>query len=213
MRSAESSPFLDVSRLLAPRSIAVIGASDQPGNLGGIAIRLLQKFGYPGKLWPIHPRRSEVHGLACHARVADRAAPCDLALFATAADSIPALVRECAAAGICCGIVWAGGFSEVGDHGETLQRELVTTCHDTGFALAGPNCIGIIDTWMPLTASFASFLTDTDSLLRGDISMVSQSGGTATMAQAFAQQAGFGFRYMISSGNEAVLTAADYLHA
>lgn len=213
MQSVASSPFLDVARLLAPRSIAVIGASDQPGNLGGVAIRLLQKFGYPGTLWPINPRRSEVHGLACHARVADLPAPADLALFATGADSVPALVRECAAAGIRCGIVWAGGFSEVGERGEALQRELVQACHDTGFALAGPNCIGIIDTWMPVTASFASFLTETDSLVRGDISMVSQSGGTATMAQAFAQQAGFGFRYMISSGNEAVLTAADYLHA
>ena len=213
MQSVESPPFWDVSRLLAPRSIAVIGASDQPGNLGGVAIRLLRKFGYPGTLWPINPRRSEVHGLACHARVADLPAPADLALFATGADTVPALVRECAGAGIRCGIAWAGGFAEVGERGEALQRELVKACHDTGFALAGPNCIGIIDTWMPVTASFASFLTETDSLVRGDISMVSQSGGMATMAHAFAQQAGFGFRYMISSGNEAVLTAADYLHA
>ena len=213
MQSVESPPFWDVSRLLAPRSIAVIGASDQPENLGGVAIRLLRKFGYPGTLWPINPRRSEVHGLACHARVADLPAPADLALFATGADTVPALVRECAGAGIRCGIAWAGGFAEVGERGEALQRELVKACHDTGFALAGPNCIGIIDTWMPVTASFASFLTETDSLVRGDISMVSQSGGMATMAHAFAQQAGFGFRYMISSGNEAVLTAADYVHA
>jgi acyl-CoA synthetase (NDP forming) len=213
MQSAISSPFPDISRLLAPRSIAVIGASDQPGNLGGVAIRLLRKFGYPGTLWPVNPRRSEVHGLACHASVADLPAPADLALFATGADSIAALVRECAGAGIRFGIVWAGGFAEVGQRGEPLQRELVEACRDTGFILAGPNCIGIIDSWMPMTASFASFLTETDTLVRGDISMVSQSGGLATMAQAFAQQAGFGFRYMISSGNEAVLTAADYLHA
>jgi len=213
MRSAASSHFADVSRLLAPRSIAVIGASDQPGNLGGVAIRMLQKFGFPGAIWPINPRREEVHGLACHARVADLPAPADLALFATAADPIPALVRECAAEGIRCGIAWAGGFSEGGARGETLQRELVDACRDTHFALVGPNCIGIIDTHLPMAASFASFLNETDALLRGNISFVSQSGGTATSAQAFAQQAGFGFRYMISSGNEAVLTAADYLHA
>ncbi len=205
--------FADVSRLLAPRSIAVIGASDQPGNLGGVAIRLSQKFGYPGTLWPINPRRAEVHGIPCHARVADLPAPADLALIATAAESVAGLVRECAEAGIHHGIVWAGGFAEVGGRGRTLQHELVEACRDTGFALAGPNCIGIIDSWMPVTASFASFLTEIDVLVRGDISMISQSGGTATMAQAFAQQAGFGFRYMISSGNEAVLTASDYLHA
>lgn len=210
---AKSPRFVDVSALLSPRSIAVIGASDQPGNLGGVAIRLLQKFGYPGTIWPVNPRRSTVHGLACHARVADLPAPADVAIFATGADSAPALVRECAAAGIRSGIAWAGGFAETGERGQALQQELRRICEETGMALAGPNCIGIIDTWLPVTASFASFLTETDELVRGDISMISQSGGTATMAQAFAQQAGFGFRYMISSGNEAVLTAADYLHA
>lgn len=210
---AKSSLFADVSALLSPQSIAVVGASDQPGNLGGVAIRLLRKFGYPGTIWPVNPRRSAVHGLACHARVADLPAPVDLAIFATGAESVPPLVRECAQAGIRCGIVWAGGFAETGERGQTLQRELQRVCQETGFALAGPNCIGIINTWMPVTASFASFLTESDELVRGDISMVSQSGGTGTMAQAFAQQAGFGFRYMISSGNEAVLTAADYLHA
>ncbi len=213
IQPVKSPAFVDVSALLAPRSIAVVGASDQPGNLGGVAIRLLQKFGYPGTIWPINPRRAAVHGLACHARVADLPAPVDLAIFATGAESVPALVRECAAAGIRCGIVWAGGFAETGERGRALQDELRAICDETGFALAGPNCIGIINTWMPVTASFASFLTESDALVRGDISMVSQSGGTGTMAQAFAQQAGFGFRYMISSGNEAVLTAADYLHA
>lgn len=210
---SKSSLFFDVSPLLSPQSIAVVGASDQPGNLGGVAIRLLQKFNYPGTIWPINPRRAAVHGLACHARVGDLPATADLAIFATGADSVPALVRECAEAGIRCGIAWAGGFAETGERGQTLQRELRRVCEEKGFALAGPNCIGIINTWMPVTASFASFLTETDELIRGDISMVSQSGGTATMAQAFAQQAGFGFRYMISSGNEAVLTAADYIHA
>ena len=210
---AESSVFVDVSALLSPQSIAVVGASDQPGNLGGVAIRLLRKFGYPGTIWPVNPRHAAVDGLACHARVSDLPATADLAIFATSADSVPALVRECAQAGIGSGIVWAGGFAETGEHGQQLQQELTRICDETGFVLAGPNCIGIIDTWMPVTASFASFLTETDALVRGDISMVSQSGGTGTMAQAFAQQAGFGFRYMISSGNEAVLTAADYIHA
>ena len=210
---ADRAGFADISKLLSPRSIAIVGASEQPGNLGGVAIRLLRKFGYPGSIWPVNPRRASVHGLACHASVADLPAPVDLAIFATGAESVAGLVRECAAAGIRCGIAWAGGFAETGAAGQALDDELRRACEDTEFALAGPNCIGIIDSGMPFTASFASFLAETDALIRGNISIVSQSGGTATMAQAFAQQAGFGFRYMISSGNEAVLTAADYLHA
>ncbi|MSP89648.1 MAG: CoA-binding protein [Alphaproteobacteria bacterium] len=206
-------PFGDLSRLLAPRSIAVVGASDQPGNLGGVAIHFLQKFGYPGTIWPVNPRRQEVHDIPCLAKLADLPEPADLAILATGADSAPGLVRECAASGIRFGVIWAGGFAEVGSQGRALQDKLEAACRESGFAIVGPNCIGIINTWMPAVSSFASFMLDTAQLARGCISMVSQSGGLATMAQAFAQQAGSGFRYMISAGNEATLTIADYIHA
>ena len=85
------------------------------------------------------------------------------------------------------------------------QEELAALCRETGFALLGPNCLGIIDTHAPVTASFASMMLDFDRFLPGNISMVSQSGGLATMGQAMAQREGYGFRYMISTGNEAVL--------
>lgn len=203
----------DLSRLLDPRSIAVIGASDQPGNLGGTAMRLLRKFGYAGRVMPVNPRRAEVGGLACFPSVADLPEPAELALITTAAPSVAGLVRDCAAAGISHGIAWAGGFAEVGAEGATLQQQLADACVETGFTLAGPNCIGIVNSHARMTGTFASFLVETDELVPGDISMVSQSGGLATMCQAMAQQAGFGFRLMISSGNEVVLSVADYVHA
>jgi acetyltransferase len=209
----EEPQFRDLTRLLSPRSIAIIGASEQPGNLGGVAVHLLQKFGYPGEIVPVNPRRPSVHGIACVPSIADLAAPVDLAIIATGAESVPGLVRECAAAGILHGIVWAGGYAETGPEGAALQAKLVETCRETGFTLVGPNCIGIVNTAMPMVASFASFLLEAEELRKGDIAMVSQSGGLATMAQALAQKAGFGFRTMISAGNEAVLTAADYIHA
>lgn len=140
-------------------------------------------------------------------------APADLAILATGAASAPGLIREAAAAGTRFGIVWAGGFAENGGDGAAIQAALAASCRETGFTLAGPNCIGIVNTAVPMTATFASFLIETDTLVAGDIAMVSQSGGIATMAQALAQRAGFGFRSMISSGNEADLTAADYVHA
>ncbi|MFC7399299.1 acetate--CoA ligase family protein [Chelatococcus sp. GCM10030263] len=209
----EEPRFRDLTPLLSPRSIAIVGASEQPGNLGGVAVHLLQKFGCPGEIFPVNPRRPSVHGIACVPSIADLAAPVDLAIIATGAESVPALVRECAAAGILQGIVWAGGYAETGPEGAALQANLVAACRETGFTLVGPNCIGIVNTAMPMVASFASFLLEAEELRQGDIAMVSQSGGLATMAQALAQKAGFGFRYMISAGNEAVLTAADYIHA
>ncbi len=205
--------FPDVSDLLEPKSIAVIGASDQPGNLGGTAVRFLQKFGYPGVIWPVNPKRQTVAGLPCFPRPRDLPGPADLAILAIPADSIVDLVRECAEAGISHGIVWAGGFAEGSGEGIERQRALVQACRVTGFKLCGPNCIGVINCTLPMTATFASSLLDTEKLFPGNISMVSQSGGMGTVVQALAQQAGFGCRYVISSGNEAVLTTADFMHA
>ncbi len=205
--------FADLARLLEPASIAVIGASDQPGNLGGVAIRFLQKFGFPGAIHPINPRRESVHGIPCVAKLTDLRHPADLAILATGAQSIPALVRECGAAGTRFAVIWAGGFAEIGGPGRALHDELVAACREAGVTVLGPNCIGVIDSWRPTIASFASFLLDCDTLLPGSVSMISQSGGLATMAQALAQRAGIGFRYMISAGNEATLTLADFVHA
>jgi acetyltransferase len=205
--------FADLSRLLEPRSIAVIGASDTPGNLGGTAVRYFQKFGYPGAVWPVNPRRETVAGLPCFPRPAALPGPADLAILAIGADSVVGMVEECAAAGITHGIVWAGGFAEVGGDGVARQAALVEACRKTGFTICGPNCIGIINTRQPMTASFGSSLLEAERLLPGNISMVSQSGGLATITHALAQQAGFGFRYVVSTGNEAVLTTADVIHA
>jgi acyl-CoA synthetase (NDP forming) len=207
------SAFADVSRLLAPRSIAVIGASDQFGNLGGAAVRFLLKFAAPCQVWPVNPGRATVAGLTCYPNVAALPAPADLAILAVPAAAVAAVVWDCAAAGITAGIAWAGGFVEAGAAGLAMQNALAALCREVGFALLGPNCIGIIDTHAPMTASFASMLLASETLLPGNISMVSQSGGMATIAQALAQQCGYGFRYMISTGNEAVLSAADFIHA
>jgi acetyltransferase len=207
------SPFADVRHLLEPRSIAVIGASDTPGSLGGTVVRFLQRFGFPGPIWPVNPKRESVAGLPCYPAPDALPEPADLALLAVPAAAVLEVVRACAAAGIGHGIVWAGGFAEIGGEGRASQDALVDLCREAGFRLCGPNCIGIINVHLPMVASFASALLATDRLLPGNISMVSQSGGMATVAQALAQQAGFGFRHVISSGNEALLTTADFIHA
>src|SRR5262245_25366672 len=212
-RPAEGSGlFADVRRLLEPRSIAVIGASDRPGNLGGTAVRYLQKFGYRGAVWPVNPRGEAVGGLPCFPRLAALPDRADLAILAIAAERIRDAVRECAEAGIDSGIVWAGGFAETGRPGVARQQALVEACHKLGFNLCGPNCIGVINTRQGMTASFASSLLEMETMRAGNISIVSQSGGMATISQALAHQAGFGFRYVVSTGNEAVLTTADFIH-
>jgi acyl-CoA synthetase (NDP forming) len=211
--SGRAEEFVDVSGLLAPRTVAVIGASDQPGNLGGAAVRFFRKFASPCTVWPVNPGRETVAGLPCYPNVLALPERVDLAILGVSATAMLNCVRECVAAGIRAGIAWAGGFVEGGAQGMARQAELAMLCQETGFALLGPNCIGIIDTHTPVTASFASMMLNFDAFLPGNISMVSQSGGLATMGQAMAQQQGYGFRYMISTGNEAVLGVADFINA
>jgi len=205
--------FADVVRLLRPRSVAIIGASDTPGNVGGAAVRFLRKFNAPVEIWPVNPKWEAVAGVRCYRDVAALPAPADLAIFAVPAASVEAAVQDCAAAGITAGIAWAGGFAEGDDSGRKLQDSLAARCRALGFMLLGPNCIGIIDAHTPMIASFASMMLSVDRLRAGNISMVSQSGGLATMTQGLALHEGYGFRYMISTGNEAVLGIADFIPA
>jgi acyl-CoA synthetase (NDP forming) len=205
--------FLDVSGILAPKSIAVIGASERPGNLGGDTVRRLVKFRFPGQVFPINRSRGTVAGLPCHPSLAELPEAPDLAILAIPADGLLDAIRECAAAGVRHGIAYAGGLAEAGGEGVERQRALAALCRETGFLLCGPNCVGVINTALPATSTFATALHEVDELRPGVVSMVSQSGGIGTTSFSMAQRAGFGFRHLISSGNEAVVDFADYLHA
>ncbi len=200
-----------ISPLFAARSIVVIGASDSPGNLGARVLGYLKKFSYPGKFWAVNPRRDTVAGDKCYPTPADLPEVPELAILAISAAQAYDAIKSCIDAGIMHGILWAGGFAETGHEGAERQAALAKLCKDSGFKLCGPNTVGIINSWLPMTASFSSSLVDITRLIPGNIAMVSQSGGTAITAQAMAQQVGFGFRYVVSSGNEAVLTVADYM--
>jgi acetyltransferase len=136
-----------------------------------------------------------------------------LAVLAVPADALLDAVRECAAAGVRHGIAYAGGLAEAGGAGIERQRALVALCRETGFTLCGPNCVGVINATVPVPATFSTALLEMDELRPGVVSMVSQSGGIGTTVFSLVQQAGFGFRHMISSGNEAVVGYADYLYA
>lgn len=206
-------PFGELAGLLAPRSVAILGASDRAGNLGGTAVRLLKRFGFTGEIWPVNPGQETVDGLPCFAAPDQLPGVPDVAILARPADAIAQAVQECAAAGIRNGIAWAGGFAEGGGDGVARQEALVRICRDTGFRLCGPNCLGVINMESGFTGTFTSALLAMDRLIPGSISMVSQSGGTSAQAQGLAQRRGFGFRFLISCGNEAVLTAADFIRA
>jgi acetyltransferase len=205
--------FGDLTPLLAPRSVAVVGASDREGNLGGLAVGFLQKFGYRGPVWPVNTGRSVVAGLPCFTHLRALPSRPDLVIVAVPAETVTEVVADCIAVGSPGAIVWAGGFAEVDDKGRARQQQLEDLCRGTSLKLCGPNCIGVINTSIGLTASFSSLMTEFDRLTPGTVSIVSQSGGTAVTAHGRAQELGLGFRVTISCGNEATLSVGDFIFA
>jgi acetyltransferase len=211
--SAHTDPFADVRPILEPRSVAIVGASDQPGNLGGETVRRLLQFKFSGRVSPINRSAATVAGLPSFAGISELSEVPDLVIFAIPANGLMAAICECADAGVRHGIAYAGGLADAGVEGGELQRALVALCRERNFVLCGPNCVGVINATVPIAATFSTALQEMDVLRAGGISMVCQSGGIATTAFSMVQQAGFGFRYLVSSGNEAVVDFADYLHA
>ena len=197
--------------LFDPGSVAVIGASDTDGNRGGTAVRLLRKFGYSGAVYPVHPTGQPVAGYPGYPRLADLPAPPDVAVVAVAAARVPGVLAELGEEGVRAAIVWAGGFAETGAHGASLQRQVTEAAAASQIRLVGPNCLGVVNTQSRFTGTFASWLTSAAELLPGTIGMVSQSGGLAAQTHDWLQRAGAGLRYMISTGNEADVTAVDAL--
>jgi acetate---CoA ligase (ADP-forming) len=205
--------FGALTPLLAPRSVAVIGASDRTGNLGGLAVQFLQKFGYQGAIWPVNAGRTSVAGLPCFADLASLPEVPDMAILAVPAESVEDVVAMSIAAGVPSAVVWAGGFAEGDEKGRARQRRLEALCRSSSLKLCGPNCIGVINTAIGLTASFSSLMAEIDRFTPGRVSMVSQSGGIAVNAHARAQDLGLGFRVTVSCGNEAVLGIPDFMQA
>ena len=205
--------FPDLKSIFAPKSVVVVGASERAGNLGGETVRRLNKFGFPGPVMAINRSGDTVDGVTAFASFAELPEVPELAIFAIPADGLINSVKDAIAKGVSAGVAYAGGLAEAGGDGVRLQEELTQLCREHNFILCGPNCVGTINTAHPLTATFATALHELDTLSKGVISMVSQSGGIATTLLTAAESAGFGLRHMISSGNEAILTFSDYLHA
>ncbi len=205
--------FADLSTLLAPRSVAVVGASDRPGNFGGDTVRRLLKFGFTGPIYPINRSLEPVAGLKSYAHARDLPAVPEAAIFAIPAEGLYDAIKDCIEAGVRAGVAYTGGLGEAGGEGAVLQARIVELCRSAGFQLCGPNCAGIINCAAPATLTFATALSEFETLKPGMVSMVSQSGGLGTSLFAMVNRAGFGFSHLISSGNEAVVSFADYLYA
>ena len=139
-----------VHKALTPRSVVVVGATDQPGKLGTNLVRNLES--YPGDVYYVNPRRTEINGARVYPRVEDIDAELDLALILIPVEGVPGAVEQCARAGVAVSIILSAGFHELGDQGNKLKRDIIATASTHGMRLMGPNCTGAINPRLPLGA-------------------------------------------------------------
>jgi len=201
-----------MNALLNPQSIALIGASNNPGRIGGLPLELLTRFGYAGAIYPINPKYEEVFGLRCWPDVEALPDHVDLAVLAIGAADVTPMLRRCHAKGIRAAIVYAAGFAEAGEAGRQLQEELEAFVAQSGMAVAGPNCMGFANLNTQAYTAFASvFKTSPKQEEPGQVSLLTQSGNVCAAVYAIARRLGLPFSHFINTGNEACLDFSQYL--
>ena len=199
---------LALDRLLRPRSVAVIGASADPGKTAGRPVAYLQKHGFAGAIYPINPRVESLAGLTCYPSVSALPQVPDVGLVLVGPERAEAAVRELAACGTAAAIVLAGGYTETGEAGARRQQTLKAAAGS--MRLLGPNTIGLVNLTDRITLS-ASGALEIQDLPAGNIAVISQSGGILGALLSRAAARGIGFSKLVSTSNEADLEVADIL--
>ncbi len=203
---------MSLEPLLNPRSIAMIGASDNAGRIGGMPLELLSHFGFAGEVYPVNPKYTEVFGYRCYAQVEDLPAVPDLAVLAIGARDVTAMLRRCHAIGIRAAVVYAAGFAEEGAAGVLLQQELVQFCRESGMQVAGPNCMGLANlNTRAFTAFAAIFKTASMQSDTGCVSVLTQSGNVCSALYGLLRAQELPVSHFINTGNEATVDFAQYL--
>lgn len=198
----------DLRPLLAPRSIAVIGASESPDSWAPEIERSLRHIGYEGELYPVNPKYDRVWGRTCHASVLDLPGGADLAVIVVPARVAVRMVDECGAAGVRGVMVVSSGFAEAGDAGRALQEELRAVALRHGLPVLGPNVEGFVN-YVDRVAPYGT--TPPPEPVAGAISVISQSGTVAWTMNQLASDRGVGLRIILGVGNEAVIGLGDML--
>ncbi len=204
-----SARFQNLEGLFHPRSVAIVGASKNPGKLGYHVMKSLTEGGFKGELYPVNPRETELFGLRAYPSVLEVPQEVDVAIVALPARTVPDILKQCAAKGVKGIVLITAGFKEIEDeHGWHLQDEIAKLANQAGIPVIGPNTFGMINLE---TAFNASFTPEFSHVERGGISLVSQSGGMAHMIAFIALEEHVGFNKIIGLGNRCNIDFADLL--
>ncbi len=199
--------------LFRPRSVAVVGASRSAAQtgvpkLGAVAMKNLIDHGFAGSVHPVNPRETELFGRRCAATVRAVDGDVDVALLVVPAEACLEALRDCAAKGVRAVIVMSAGFAEAGH--AALQDELVAVARAAGIRLVGPNTAGFVNFHHRFAATI-SMVGDMQPFLAGGVAFITQSGALGGSMLGRGMEQGVGFSHWVTTGNQADLSAADYL--
>jgi acyl-CoA synthetase (NDP forming) len=187
--------------LFSPRTVALVGASADAAKLASRPQRVLRKHGFTGTIVPINPGRSEINGDKAYPDIKSVPQKIDHAFIMVPAKAVPGVIDDCAAAGVKAATIFSAGFAETGEEGRLIQRRMVETARAAGVRLIGPNCLGIANITGHTVLS-ANAVLESQELVPGSLSLVSQSGSMMGGIVSRAQERGLGFSKMVSVGNE-----------
>ena len=200
----------DLSRLLTPRSVVIVGASPTPGALGNSVLRNLERHGYAGDIHLINPKRDEIDGRKCLKSIDALPEGVDAAVLAIPGPAVLPAVQALAARGVGAAIIFSAGFAEGGEEGLAAQAEVARIAAEHGMVVEGPNCLGMVNyaAGVPLTFVEAPVL---DLAGKPAVGIVSQSGAMAVVLGTTLMGKGLGITVSVSTGNEAASGVEDYV--
>jgi acetyl coenzyme A synthetase (ADP forming)-like protein len=197
-----------VRGMLAPRSVAVIGAGRKRKTIGGEVFHNLMDGGFNGPVYPVNPSAEVVQSVHAYKSILDIPGPVDLAVIVVPAKLVMAAAKECAQKGVHGMVVITAGFAETGPAGREMQRELMAIARESGMRVIGPNCMGVINTHddVRMNATFSP-----NAPLQGNVGFLSQSGALGLAVIEYANTLNLGLSTFISVGNKADLSGNDFI--
>ena len=204
------STIADLRRFLSPKSIAIIGASNKFDSISGKPLRYLHEQGYKGNVYPVNPKYDDLMGYKCYKSVEELPEVPDLVMLGVNYKLVLPMLEACAKKGVKYATIFASGFAESGEEGRALQKKIKELSKQSGIRLCGPNCQGSVDLREKAIGGFSASL-GIKPLKVGPIGYVTQSGALGYSIFSLAQEAGVGFSYVASTGNEVDLHTLDFM--
>ena len=197
-----------LKEIMSPKSIAIVGASDNKTRIGGRPLSNMIEKGFSGEIYPINPNRDTVQGIKAYSSLLDVKDDLDFILVAVPSKLVVSVLEEAVIKKAKTALIFSSGFSEIGYEGEVLQNQIKKISQDSGLRVIGPNCLGLFNSTNNFFPTFTTTVNRTTPL-PGGIAIASQSGAYGSHIYMVAHERGLGIRYWMTTGNEVDLSVGE----